>query len=87
MLNTDSLRQRLQQLEIAEVAVCIGCGCDDNHACVDEFHDVCGWLAVDRNKKLGVCSFCSEHLERWHQLYAVNPPLARLRHKSVGGEQ
>ena len=45
------------------IATCIGCGCDDNHAC-----DMgCYWLRVDRGEGLGVCSECREHIEAWDQ--------------------
>ncbi|MCO2275018.1 hypothetical protein FA378_10960 [Pseudomonas aeruginosa] len=48
------------------VARCIGCGCDDYHACWDEIAgQPCGWLRVDRGRGLGVCSICPEHTERW----------------------
>ena len=39
--------------------VCIGCGCDDNHACAGS----CSWLMVDRATGRGVCSQCPEVLE------------------------
>lgn len=42
-------------------AVCIGCGCDDNHACPDG----CWWLRVDRADAKGVCSECEAHVEAW----------------------
>jgi hypothetical protein len=45
----------------ASVAVCIGCGCDDNHAC----EGGCYWLRVDYIAGVGVCSECSGHLARW----------------------
>jgi hypothetical protein len=35
-------------------AICIGCGCDDDHAC----ELGCAWLNVDRSAGLGVCSSC-----------------------------
>jgi hypothetical protein len=48
------------------LATCIGCGCDDLHACFDEAAgQPCSWLAVDYGAGLGVCSACPEHLERW----------------------
>lgn len=48
------------------IAICIGCGCDDQHACYDEVADgPCRWLAVDYGAGLGVCSACPEHLGRW----------------------
>ncbi len=43
------------------VAVCIGCGCDDMHAC----EEGCWWLRVDRAAQLGVCSSCAAHVSRW----------------------
>ncbi len=51
-------------------AVCIGCGCDDYHACIDlELHRPCHWLVVDRKIGKGVCSSCPEELERWRESY------------------
>ena len=43
------------------LASCIGCGCDDLHACVDDLGP-CSWIVVDR----GVCSCCEAHMERWN---------------------
>lgn len=43
------------------VAVCIGCGCDDMHACAEG----CWWLRVDRKVQLGVCSSCEVDVPRW----------------------
>lgn len=63
----------LRPLEKPLIAVCIGCGCDDFHACVDELNDACSWLVVNRNIGLGVCSSCPEHLERWDN--AENEPV------------
>ena len=52
--------------EHPSVATCIGCGCDDLHACWDEdAEQPCAWLDVDRTANLGVCSACPEHLARW----------------------
>ncbi len=49
------------------IAICIGCGCDDLHACWDDAVEApCTWLAVDRAEGLGVCSVCHGHLERWN---------------------
>lgn len=44
------------------LATCIGCGCDDLHACADLFGDPCYWLTVDRAAGTGVCSQCRECL-------------------------
>ncbi|EIW8458068.1 hypothetical protein MIL71_004194 [Salmonella enterica subsp. enterica serovar Reading] len=43
-------------------ATCVGCGCSDNDACVNEYRDTCHWLKVNRQTGLGVCSFCPEFL-------------------------
>ena len=47
------------------LAECIGCGCDDHHACTDG-HEPCHWLVVDYEVGLGVCSRCQSHLARWN---------------------
>lgn len=48
------------------LAHCIGCGCDDMHACWDEAScEACCWLAVDYGAALGVCSCCPDDLARW----------------------
>jgi len=48
------------------VATCIGCGCDDHHACYDhERGHGCYWLRLDRSESKGVCSECEEHVEAW----------------------
>lgn len=48
------------------IAVCIGCGCDDLHACWDDKSEQpCSWLRVDRAAGLGVCSVCLNDIERW----------------------
>lgn len=43
------------------LATCIGCGCDDLHACPGR----CSWLRVDYEEERGVCSQCPEHEARW----------------------
>lgn len=48
------------------LALCIGCGCDDNHACWDDAHDSpCFWERVDYAAGLGVCSACPECVATW----------------------
>lgn len=47
------------------VAICIQCGCDDYHACVDAFDTPCHWLRLDREQGKGVCSSCEEAVARW----------------------
>lgn len=46
---------------IGVLASCIGCGCDDFHAC----EDGCYWLRVDYEEGLGVCSACAEFEAQW----------------------
>lgn len=49
------------------LAHCIGCGCHDYAACVDEATgEPCSWLAVDYQAKRGVCSACPGDLARWN---------------------
>lgn len=45
------------------IAKCIGCGCDDHHACRG---GGCHWLEVDYDDGAGVCSSCEEFLPAWH---------------------
>lgn len=40
------------------VTTCIGCGCDDLHAC----DAGCSWLRVDRDTGIGVCSECPDQV-------------------------
>jgi len=48
------------------IATCIGCGCDDYHACTnDETGQPCSWSCVDYDAGFGVRSECHEHLARW----------------------
>lgn len=56
-----------------KLAHCIGCGCDDLHACADR----CWWLRVDYDAGIGVCSNCAEHAARWDQ--GDRPQYRRLR--------
>ena len=41
------------------LVVCIGCGCDDLHACTD-FGTPCHWVAVNHKRLVGICSACAE---------------------------
>ena len=43
------------------LARCIGCGCNDMHAC----EGGCYWLRVDYAAGVGVCSECKAHVKRW----------------------
>jgi hypothetical protein len=60
------------------IAICIGCGCDDDHACFDrELCRGCWWLRLDRAEGKGVCSECENHVEAWDRgdrtSHAVSP--------------
>ena len=46
-------------------AVCIGCCCTDNHACLPLIGDPCHWLKVDYLLGIGVCSECEEKIEEF----------------------
>ena len=47
-------------------SVCIGCGCDDDHACYDDEAGVgCHWVRLDRAAGVGVCSCCWEIVKVW----------------------
>lgn len=47
-----------------KLAVCIGCGCDDLHACMRSI-EPCHWLRVDRDAGRGVCSVCPGLVVNW----------------------
>lgn len=49
------------------IAICIGCACDDLHACDDGLGCGCSWLVVDRRRRVGVCSCCVSNLSRWRE--------------------
>lgn len=36
------------------MTTCIGCGCDDEHACLDG----CSWIAISMSERAGLCSNC-----------------------------
>lgn len=55
-------------------ATCIGCGCNDFHACQTE-EGPCSWLEVDYTMGRGVCSNCEEYLERWNKGDRSLPPM------------
>ena len=46
---------------------CIGCGCDDDSACVTVAGEPCSWLRVDRDAGVGVCSHCPGDVTRFDQ--------------------
>ena len=46
--------------------VCIGCGCDEVHACVNPHSaTTCWWLRFDADAHAGVCSRCEDLVEHW----------------------
>jgi len=48
------------------ISVCVGCGCDDLHACLDTANGCgCHWLRVDREVGAGVCSCCPQYVKSW----------------------
>lgn len=47
------------------IRFCIGCGCDDLHACMDAWDEPCSWILTDRKSATGVCSQCRRALKRW----------------------
>lgn len=57
-------------VESLPAAVCIGCGCDDYHACTGG----CEWLRLDRFQAAGVCSVCAPYVAAWDAAHAFGPP-------------
>jgi len=47
------------------VSMCVGCGCTDVSACLDDFGTPCHWLRLDTEKEKGVCSECRDVLHEW----------------------
>jgi hypothetical protein len=41
------------------MTVCIGCGCDERHACVEGRREPCRWLEVSPSGAAGICSACA----------------------------
>jgi hypothetical protein len=46
------------------VTTCIGCGCDEGHACVQAGGEACAWLEVSAGGLAGVCSACAGIFDR-----------------------
>lgn len=73
------------------LATCIGCGCNDLHACFDEVAEgPCSWLVVDYAAGLGVCSACPDELGRWQAgdrsvAVPVGSPTSQLARKAGYG--
>ena len=53
---------------MSAIAKCIGCGCDDLHACWPGCH----WLVVDRRAGRGVCSECPDRIRQFKPLERKN---------------
>lgn len=55
---------------------CRGCGCDDDHACIDPAtREPCSWALLDTEAASGICTTCAERAG-WHPiaLLAVGRP-------------
>lgn len=53
-----------------KVATCIGCGCQDDRACMVETgieKTPCFWIQLDRKARIGVCSACPKASGRWRR--------------------
>ena len=72
-----------EELAHGDIATCIGCGCDDFHACWDDdAGEPCHWLRVNYAAGLGVCSACPEAVSDWDAVdREVKVPLDRLTGK------
>jgi hypothetical protein len=47
-------------------SLCIGCGCDNDHACFDETAgQACHWIRLDPVAGKGLCSCCPELAGAW----------------------
>lgn len=42
------------------MTVCIGCGCDESHACLDREGRACRWVELSPSGAAGICSECEE---------------------------
>jgi hypothetical protein len=46
--------------------ICIGCGCDNDHACFDDtMGRPCHWIRLDPVAGKGLCSCCAELAGAW----------------------
>lgn len=59
-------------------ATCIGCGCDDDHACAAG----CFWLRVDYQIGQGVCSECPSSVADWDRGNRALSGVAAKRQRS-----
>lgn len=60
-------------------AICIGCGCDEEHACpvlgTPVQHYACWWVRFDADANVGVCSACWDLVKAWDAARAHAPIL------------
>lgn len=40
--------------------ICIGCGCDEHHACTLPGGEACAWIHAGPKGLAGICSACTE---------------------------
>jgi hypothetical protein len=53
-LNSAAANALIDELSVERV--CVGCGCTDTNACVDDTGRICSWIP---NHDMDVCSFCA----------------------------
>ena len=54
-------------MSLGFLITCIGCGCDDDNACVTVPGEACSWLRIDQDAGVGVCSHCPDDVARFDQ--------------------
>jgi hypothetical protein len=60
-------------------AICIACGCDEDHACLvaeSATGCACWWLRFDATANVGVCSACEDFVKQWD--HGVRVPYVTL---------
>lgn len=83
-------QSRSQPVGPAMTRTCRGCGCDDDHACVQEVltrhgpvEVPCAWVLLDIAEPTGICSACADEME-WHPMLLAtagrtSPALSAVR--------
>ena len=75
-----------------QLATCVGCGCDDDHACIlhgGEFGKApCMWVRLDRASGVGVCSNpnCAPYIERWDAAGSAPQLHSKIARAIAGGK-
>lgn len=59
---------------IGDVTTCNGCGCDDNHACIDARGRPCSWFVLDIATATGLCTACAAR-EGFDQPFVCDAPI------------